>query len=42
MLLQYGMDPKQIDDPLRDYMVQAWLIGRHELRGHAEEAGQAE
>jgi hypothetical protein len=32
MLLQQGMDPKLISDPLRDYMVQAWLIGRHIIK----------
>ena len=31
-LLQQGMDPSKIDDPLRDYMVQAWLIGRHIIK----------
>lgn len=28
MLLDYGMDPAQITEPLRDYFVQCWLIGR--------------
>lgn len=32
MLLEYGMDKKQIPDELRDYMVQAWLIGRHVIK----------
>ncbi|HLZ24570.1 MAG TPA: hypothetical protein VKQ30_20840 [Ktedonobacterales bacterium] len=32
MLLQYGMDPDLIDDPLRDYFIQAWLIGRHVIK----------
>ncbi|WP_454627767.1 portal protein [Bradyrhizobium cenepequi] len=32
MLLEYGLDAKQIPDPLRDYMVQAWLIGRHVIK----------
>lgn len=32
MLLEYGMDKKAIPDPLRDYMVQAWLIGRHIIK----------
>ena len=27
MLLEYGMSEDQIPDPLRDYYVQAWLIG---------------
>jgi hypothetical protein len=31
-LLQAGMDPSKIADPLRDYMVQAWLIGRHVIK----------
>lgn len=32
MLLEYGMDAKFISDPLRDYMVQAWLIGSHVIK----------
>lgn len=32
MLLEYGLDPKQVPDPMRDYMVQAWLIGRHVIK----------
>ncbi|MCK1742188.1 hemophilus-specific protein [Bradyrhizobium sp. 139] len=32
MLLEAGMSAKQIPDPLRDYMVQAWLIGRHVIK----------
>lgn len=28
-LLDIGMDPRLIPDPLRDYYVNAWLIGRH-------------
>lgn len=32
MLLEYGMDNKQIPDPMRDYFVQAWLIGRHVIK----------
>lgn len=32
MLLEYGMDAKQIPDPLRDYFVQAWLIGRYIIK----------
>lgn len=32
MLLEYGMDPKLIQDPIRDYMVQAWLIGTHVIK----------
>lgn len=32
MLLEYGMDAKSVPDPLRDYMIQAWLIGRHVIK----------
>ncbi len=32
MLLDAGMDPSLIDDELRDYFVQAWLIGRHVIK----------
>lgn len=32
MLLEQGMDPKIITDGLRDYMVQAWLIGTHIIK----------
>jgi hypothetical protein len=32
MLLQYGVDPKLVPDPVRDYMVQAWLIGTHVIK----------
>jgi hypothetical protein len=32
MLLDYGMDKKQIPDEMRDYMVQAWLIGQHVIK----------
>ena len=32
MLLEQGMDAKFISDPLRDYMVQAWLIGTHIIK----------
>jgi len=31
-LLAQGMDPSLVQDPLRDYMVQAWLIGRHVIK----------
>lgn len=31
-LLQAGMNPEMIADPLRDYAVQAWLIGRHIIK----------
>lgn len=32
MLIEYGMDDKQIPDELRDYMIQAWLIGTHIIK----------
>jgi hypothetical protein len=32
MLLQYGMPEDQIEDELRDYFVQAWLIGNHVIK----------
>jgi hypothetical protein len=32
LLLEQGMDAKFIKDPLRDYMVQAWLIGTHIIK----------
>ena len=32
MLVEYGMDESQIPDPLRDYFVQCWLIGRHIIK----------
>lgn len=32
MLLDYGMDPALIPDELRDYFVQAWLIGNHVIK----------
>jgi len=32
MLLEQGMDAKLIPDALRDYMVQAWLIGTHIIK----------
>jgi hypothetical protein len=32
MLREYGMDKKQVPDEMRDYMVQAWLIGRHVIK----------
>lgn len=31
-LLDQGMDKALIADPLRDYMIQAWLIGRHIIK----------
>lgn len=32
MLLDWGMDPKQVDDPLGEYEVEAWLIGRYVIK----------
>lgn len=32
MLLDYGFTAEQIKDPLRDYMVQAFVIGRHVIK----------
>ncbi len=32
MLLQSGMDPELIDDPLRDYAVEAWIIGAYTIK----------
>lgn len=32
MLLDYGMDAGQIPDPMRDYFVQVWLIGRYIIK----------
>jgi len=32
MLLEYGFLPDQIPDPLRDYAVQAWLIGQYLIK----------
>src|SRR5580698_1982121 len=31
-LLDLGVDPAQIPDPLRDYFCDAWLIGRHVIK----------
>ena len=31
-LLDIGMDPATIPDPLRDYFINAWLIGRHVIK----------
>lgn len=31
-LLQWGMEPGQIPDPLRDYFIQAWLVGRYVIK----------
>jgi len=32
MLLDYGMDESLVSDPLRDYYVQAWLIGNYVIK----------
>lgn len=32
LLIEYGIDEKLIEDELRDYAVQAWLIGRHVIK----------
>jgi hypothetical protein len=32
MLLEYGMDAAQVPDELRDYAVQAWLIGNYVIK----------
>ena len=32
MLLDYGMESELIPDPLRDYYVQAWLIGQYVIK----------
>lgn len=32
MLLEYGFSPQQIPDPLRDYAVQAWLVGQYLIK----------
>jgi hypothetical protein len=32
MLVDYGFDEKQIPDPLRDYYVQAWIIGNYVIK----------
>ncbi len=32
LLLEYGFEEEQIPDPVRDYAVQAWLIGRHIIK----------
>lgn len=32
LLLEYGLGSDVVKDPLRDYMVQAWLIGRHVIK----------
>src|SRR6478736_251442 len=32
LLLQYGMDPAQISDPIRDYMVQVYVVGKYVIK----------
>jgi hypothetical protein len=32
MLREYGFDEQQIPDPLRDYAIQAWLIGQYLIK----------
>jgi hypothetical protein len=32
MLLEYGFTPREIPDPLRDYAIQAWLIGQYLIK----------
>lgn len=32
LLLQYGMDEAQIPDPIRDYMVQVYMVGRYVIK----------
>jgi hypothetical protein len=32
MLLDYGFDQTQIPDPLRDYAIQAWLVGQYLIK----------
>ncbi|HEY7822213.1 MAG TPA: hemophilus-specific protein [Acidimicrobiia bacterium] len=32
MLLEYGMDEELIPDPMRDYFVQAWVVGRYVIK----------
>ena len=32
VLIDSGMNPKLIKDPLRDYNVQSWVIGRHTIK----------
>jgi len=32
LLLEQGMDASVITDPLRDYMVQAWVVGRYVIK----------
>jgi hypothetical protein len=32
MLLDHGFTEEQIEDPVRDYFVQAWMVGRHIIK----------
>ena len=32
LLLEYGMTPEEVPDELRDYFVQAWMIGRYVIK----------
>lgn len=32
LLLEYGMDPTIVTDPIRDYNVQCWLVGRYVIK----------
>jgi hypothetical protein len=32
LLLEYGLSPQDVPDEMRDYMVQAWLIGNHVIK----------
>lgn len=32
LLLEYGLSAQEVPDELRDYMVQAWLIGNHVIK----------
>ena len=32
LLIESGMDPEMIPDPLRDYFVQAWIIGQYVIK----------
>lgn len=32
MLLDWGMTPKQVPDPAKEYQVEAWLVGKHVIK----------
>lgn len=32
ILVEHGLDPNLISDPMRDYMVQAYIVGRHVIK----------